>query len=179
MIDDIEKILFSKEEISQRVEELGKKISIDYENKNLIVIGLLKGSLFFMSDILRKIKNNCKFDFMSVSSYYGETKSTGNVKIIKDIGINIEDADVLIIEDIIDTGRTLNCVYDLLKKRNPLSLKICTLLDKPTARIVDINADYVGFKISDEFIVGYGLDYKEKYRNLPFIGTLKSYVYHN
>lgn len=176
MIDSIDKILLSEEYLSEIVSKLGKRISEDYKDKNLLMISVLKGSVIFMSDLMRKISIPCMIDFMAVSSYLG-TKSCGEVRILKDLDIPIEGYDILVVEDILDSGRTLSYILEMLKSRNPKSIKLCTLLDKPEARKAEIYADYVGEKIPDEFVVGYGLDYNEKYRNLPFIGVLSSKVY--
>lgn len=177
MINDISEILISEEELCEIVTRLGKEISEDYKDKNLMLISVLKGSVVFMADLMRAIKIPCKIDFMAVSSYGSGTKTSGVVKIIKDLTEPIEGADVLIVEDILDSGVTLSYLKKLLIARNPKSIKICTLLDKPERRKSDIFADYVGSSIPDEFAVGYGLDYDEKYRNLPFIGSLKPSVY--
>ena len=176
MIDSINKILLSEEYLSEIVSKLGKRISEDYKDKNLLMISVLKGSIIFMSDLMRKISIPCMIDFMAVSSYLG-TKSSGEVRILKDLDIPIEGYDILVIEDILDSGRTLSYILEMLKSRNPKSIKLCTLLDKPEARKAEIYADYVGEKIPNEFVVGYGLDYNEKYRNLPFVGVLSSKVY--
>lgn len=177
MINDIEKILYSEEELHSIVAKLGAKISEDYEGRNLLLVSILKGSVVFMADLMRAITVPCKIDFMCVSSYGSDTKSSGVVKIVKDLDINLEGYDVLIVEDILDSGRTLNYVKSILLGRNPRSIKICTLLDKPERRVVDLYADYFGMNVPDEFVVGYGLDFDEKYRNLPFIGILKREVY--
>lgn len=177
MQNDIEKVLYSEEELAKRIEELGKIITTDYEGKNLLVVGILKGSNIFMSDLVRKINLPIKLDFMMVSSYGNSTESSGVVKIMKDLENNISDQHVLIVEDIIDSGLTLNYLKAMLETRNPQSVKICTLLDKPARRKAPVPVDYVGFEVPDEFIVGYGIDYAEKYRNLPFIGVLKREVY--
>lgn len=176
MIGSIDKILLSEEYLSEIVSKLGKRISEDYKDKNLLMISVLKGSVIFMSDLMRKISIPCMIDFMAVSSYVG-TKSGGEVRILKDLDIPIEGYDILVVEDILDSGRTLSYILEMLKSRNPKSIKLCTLLDKPEARKADIYADYVGEKIPNEFVVGYGLDYNEKYRNLPFVGILRSKVY--
>ena len=176
MIDSIDKILLSEEYLSEMVSKLGKRISEDYKDKNLLMISVLKGSVIFMSDLMRKISIPCMIDFMAVSSYVG-TKSSGEVRILKDLDIPIEGYDILVVEDILDSGRTLSYILEMLKSRNPKSIKLCTLLDKPEARKADIYADYIGEKIPNEFVVGYGLDYNEKYRNLPFVGILSSKVY--
>ncbi len=177
MINSVEKVMISEEKIAEIVSDLGAKISEDYKDKNLLMVSVLKGSVIFMSDLMRKITIPCRIDFMAVSSYNGGTKSSGEVKIIKDLDKPIEGYDLLVVEDVLDSGLTLDYILKLLKSRNPKSIKICTLLDKPQRRKVNITADYSGFEIPDEFIVGYGLDYDEKYRNLPFIGCLKSEIY--
>ena len=172
---EIKKVLFSAEEIKTRVAELGKILTEDYKNKNPLLICPLKGSIMFFSDIVREIKIPCEIDFMTVSSYNSNTVSSGEIKILKDLTENINGRHVLIIEDIIDTGLTLYNLKKMLSSRNPESLKICTLLDKPSRRIADIKGDYCGFVIPDKFVVGYGMDLNEKYRNLPFIGIYESF----
>ena len=171
---EIKKVLFSAEEIKTRVAELGKILTEDYKNKNPLLICPLKGSIMFFSDIVREIKIPCEIDFMTVSSYNSNTVSSGEIKVLKDLTENINGRHVLIIEDIIDTGLTLYNLKKMLSSRNPESLKICTLLDKPSRRIADIKGDYCGFFIPDKFVVGYGMDLNEKYRNLPFIGIYES-----
>ena len=171
---EIKKVLFSAEEIKTRVAELGKILTEDYKNKNPLLICPLKGSIMFFSDIVREIKIPCEIDFMTVSSYNSNTVSSGEIKFLKDLTENINGRHVLIIEDIIDTGLTLYNLKKMLSSRNPESLKICTLLDKPSRRIADIKGDYCGFVIPDKFVVGYGMDLNEKYRNLPFIGIYES-----
>lgn len=171
---EIKKVLFSAEEIKTRVAELGKILTEDYKNKNPLLICPLKGSIMFFSDIVREIKIPCEIDFMTVSSYNSNTVSSGEIKILKDLTENINGRHVLIIEDIIDTSLTLYNLKKMLSSRNPESLKICTLLDKPSRRIADIKGDYCGFVIPDKFVVGYGMDLNEKYRNLPFIGIYES-----
>ena len=171
---EIKKVLFSAEEIKTRVAELGKILTEDYKNKNPLLICPLKGSIMFFSDIVREIKIPCEIDFMTVSSYNSNTVSSGEIKILKDLTENINGRHVLIIEDIIDTGLTLYNLKKMLSSRNPESLKICTLLDKPSRRIADIKGDYCGFVIPDKFVVGYGMHLNEKYRNLPFIGIYES-----
>lgn len=171
---EIKKVLFSAEEIKTRVAELGKILTEDYKNKNPLLICPLKGSIMFFSDIVREIKIPCEIDFMTVSSYNSNTVSSGEIKILKDLTENINGRHVLIIEDIIDTGLTLYNLKKMLSSRNPESLKICTILDKPSRRIADIKGDYCGFVIPDKFVVGYGMDLNEKYRNLPFIGIYES-----
>ena len=177
MFNDTKEVLLNQEEIQAKVKELGQKISEDYKGKNLLLVSVLKGSVIFMADLMRSITEHCRIDFMAVSSYGSGVKTSGVVKIIKDLDIPLEGYDVLIVEDILDSGMTLGYIRELLYARNPASMKICTLLDKPARRMIDIKADYVGFEIPDEFVVGYGLDYDEKYRNLPFVGILKPEVY--
>ncbi len=179
MKEDIKEILLSKEELEKTVASLGKRISEDYKDKNLVLVSVLKGSVVFMADLMRHITVPCEIDFMSVSSYGKGTKTSGNVKIIKDLDRSVEDMDLLIVEDILDSGRTLSYLTELLKQRNANSIKICTLLDKPDRREADIKADYYGAVIPDAFVVGYGLDYAERYRNLPYVGILKPSVYEN
>lgn len=177
MMNDIESILISQEELNAIVSRLGEQISRDYEGKNLLLVSILKGSIVFMSEIMRHITVPCEIDFMAVSSYGNGTESKGKPKIIKDLDISLEGYDVLIVEDILDSGVTLFNLMQLLSTRKPNSIKICTLFDKPERRKADIKADYAGTQVPDAFIVGYGLDYAEKYRNLPFVGVLKSEVY--
>lgn len=178
MLNDIEKILLSEEELKEIVKRLGAQITEDYRGKKLVVVSVLKGSVIFMADLMREIKIPCAIDFMAVSSYGSGTKTSGVVKIIKDLDTDvIEGADLLIVEDILDSGVTLNYLMKVLSARNPNSIKICTLLDKPERRKAPIKADYSGARIPDAFAVGYGLDYDEKYRNLPFVGVLKPSVY--
>lgn len=164
--------LLTEEEIRLKVKELGKKIESDFQGEDLLVVGILKGACVFVSDLIRNINLDVNMDFMSVSSYGKATQSSGTVRILKDLDVDIEGKNVLIVEDIIDTGLTLKNLFETLKTRNPKSLKLCTLLDKPERRTVDIAVDYVGFVIPDKFIVGYGIDYAEKYRNLPYIGIV-------
>jgi len=177
MHPDGQRILLSEEEISRKVKALGKQISEDYAGKELLVIGILKGALIFMGDLVRQITVPVSLDFMAVSSYGTSTESSGAVRILKDIERSIEDKHVLIIEDIIDTGLTLNYLLENLRSRKPASVKVCTLLDKPERRKTQVVADYNGFEIPDEFVVGYGLDYAERYRNIPYIMVLKQEVY--
>ncbi len=176
-MDVIERVLISNEELQKKVEELGAQISKDYEGKELVIIGVLKGGFIFLSDLARKITIPVDLDFISVSSYGDSSKSSGVVKIIKDVDTNIDGKHVLIVEDIIDTGLTLNHLVDLLKTRGPLSVRICAALDKPSRRKVDIKIDYKGIEIPDEFVIGYGLDYAGKYRNIPEVCVLKKEVY--
>lgn len=164
--------LLTEEEIKLKVKELGQKIENDFKGEDLLVVGILKGACVFVSDLIRNINLDVNMDFMSVSSYGKATESSGTVKILKDLDVDIEGKNVLIVEDIIDTGLTLKNLFETLKTRNPKSLKLCTLLDKPERRTVDIDVDYIGFVIPDKFIVGYGIDYAEKYRNLPYIGIV-------
>lgn len=174
--NDVE-ILYDKETISNKVKELAAQISRDYAGKDLLLVGILKGAFVFMADLIREIEIPVELDFMDVSSYGMSTVSSGEVRILKDLDYSIKDRDVLVVEDIIDTGLTLKYIKDLLLKREPRSVKTCCLLDKPARRKADIDADYVGFIIPDEFIVGYGIDYAEKYRNIPEICILKPSVY--
>lgn len=175
----IDRVLISEEEIRAKVEELGAKITEDYRGKPLLLVGILKGSMVFMADLMRAVKINCKIDFMSVSSYGDGTQTSGQVRIILDLNKPIKDFDILIVEDILDSGVTLSYIKKLLLPRGPKSIKICTLLDKPERRKSDIVADYYGFTIPDAFVVGYGLDYGEDYRNLPYIGILKDEAINN
>lgn len=173
MNNDVKKVLYSEKEISEIVTSLGAQISEDYKEKNLLMVSVLKGSVVFMSDLMRAVTIPCEIDFMAVSSYGNKTASSGTVRILKDLDRDISGYDVLLVEDILDSGKTLNYLIELLYARNPASIRICTLFDKPDRREVDIYADYKGLLVPDEFIVGYGLDYAEKYRNLPYIGVLK------
>lgn len=177
MHENIERVLVSEEELHQINVRLGAQITADYAGKNLLVVGILKGSVLFMADLIREIRLPCKLDFLAVSSYGGDTRSSGVVKIVKDIDIELEDYDVLLVEDILDSGRTLSYVCDMLRTRHPASIRVATLLDKPERRVVDLKADYVGTSVPDEFVVGYGLDFDQRYRNLPYIGQLKRSVY--
>ncbi len=166
-------VMISKEEIQKRVAELGTEISKDYKGESILAICVLKGAVLFMSDLIRELNIETKIDFMAVSSYGASTRSTGVVRILKDLDSNIEGENVIIVEDIIDSGLTLKYLKEYLLARDPKSLKICTLLDKPERRTADIKADYVGFSIDNKFIVGYGLDFNQKYRNLPYISYLE------
>lgn len=178
MKDDILKVLLTEEELQAKVKELGAQITEDYKDKKLLLVSVLKGSVVFMADLMRAIDTYCQIDFMNVSSYGSGTKTTGRVKIIKDLDIDIAGYDLLIVEDILDSGKTLSYIKKILTERKPNSIKICTLLDKPERRqVADIKADYKGFIVPDEFVVGYGLDYAETYRNLPYLGVLKPKVY--
>lgn len=177
MKDNIQEVLISEQALAERIEALGKEITKDYEGKKLLVVGILKGSNIFMSDLVRKIDMPIQLDFMMVSSYGNATASTGVVKIIKDLEQSIDDTHVLIIEDIIDSGLTLKYLKEMLQTRKPASVHICTLLDKPARRKETVDVNYVGFKVPDAFIVGYGIDYAEYYRNLPYVGILKREAY--
>ena len=178
MHDDIKTVLVSEEQLKAKVAELGAQISRDYAGKNLVLVSILKGSVVFMADLMRAVSIPCNIDFMVVSSYGGSnTTTSGLVKIIKDLDGNLSGKDVLIVEDILDTGVTLSNLVPMLKMRHPNAVKICTILDKPSRRKADIKPDYEGFQVPDEFVVGYGLDYDEKYRNLPYICILKPCVY--
>lgn len=174
---DIKEVLVTEEQLKEVNERLGEKITEDFKDKNLLVVGILKGSIYFMTDLTRYIDLPLKLDFLAVSSYGGGTSSSGAVKILKDIDINLEGYDILLVEDILDSGRTLHYVCEMLKTRKPKSVSIVTLLDKPERRVVDLTPDYVGCQVPDEFVVGYGLDYDQKYRNLPYIGSLKREIY--
>jgi hypoxanthine phosphoribosyltransferase len=177
MMKDIEKILITSEEINARVRELGQQITNDYAGQDILMIGVLRGAVVFMADLLRAIKRPIDIDFIATTSYGTSTASSGVVRIVKDLDEDIKGRNLLIAEDIIDSGLTLNYLVENLKTRNPASIKICTLLSKPERRKVDVPVDYNGFIIPDYFVVGYGLDYAGKYRNLPFIGILKPEVY--
>ena len=174
---DIERIFFSAEEIDKRLEEMAGEINRDYAGKELMLISVLRGSFVFMADLTRKITLPCTVDFLAVSSYGKGTTSSGQVQITKDLSDDIEGKDILVVEDILDSGNTLSYLMKLLRARHPASIRLCTLLDKPERRVVPVEVDYVGFTIPDGFVVGYGLDYAEKYRNLPYIEILKPSVY--
>lgn len=175
---DIERVLVTEEELAEAVKRLGEAITRDYQGKEVLVVGILRGASLFMADVIRQIDCYLEIDFMDVSSYGTATESSGEVKIIKDLDTSVEGKHVLIVEDIIDTGRTLQYLINLLKVRKAASIKICSLLDKPSRRIMtDVIVDYVGVKVPNEFVVGYGLDYEQKYRNLPYIGVLKESIY--
>lgn len=175
---DIERVVISREEIKAACEKLGKQLTEDYQGKDVLVVGILRGAALFMMDIIREMDCHLEMDFMDVSSYHGGTSSSGEVKIIKDLDSRVEGRHILIVEDIIDTGRTLRYIIDLLKYRKAASVKVCALTDKPEGRLVkDVKADYVGIEVPKEFLVGYGLDYEQKYRNLPYIGVLKPEIY--
>ena len=166
-------VLLSEEEVDKRIKEMAEQITKDYEGKNVHLICILKGSVFFTVELAKRITAPVELEFMCVSSYGADTKSSGVVKITKDLDVSIEGKNVLVIEDIIDSGRTLSYLLENLKTRNPKSLRLCTLLDKPDRRVVNVNVDYVGFEIPDQFVVGYGLDCDQKYRNLPYIGYVE------
>lgn len=176
-INDVERILITKEELEKRVKELGEQISGDYKGKDILIISILKGSVVFLSDLIRHIDNNVSIDFMIVSSYGNSTETSGTVNIKKDLDTDIRGKHVLIAEDIVDSGVTLSNLIKILKERDPASIKICTLLNKPERRTADVEVEYIGFDIPNEFIIGYGLDYAEKYRELPFVGILKREIY--
>ena len=167
------KEMLTEDAVNKRIRELGEKISEDYEGQEIRMICVLKGGSFFMCELAKRISVPVSIDFMSVSSYGGDTKSSGVVKIVKDLDESITGKDVLVVEDIIDSGRTLSYLMAMLRDRGPKSLKLCTLLDKPDRRVIDVKVDYTGFEIPDEFVVGYGLDYDQRYRNLPYVGVIE------
>lgn len=167
------RVLLTEEEVDRRIKEIGEEISRDYEGKQVHLVCVLKGGSFFMCELAKRISVPVSLDFMSVSSYGSDTKSSGVVKIVKDLDESIKDKDVLVVEDIVDSGRTLSYLMEMLRDRGPKSLRLCTLLDKPDRRVVDVDVDYTGFQIPDEFVVGYGLDYDQRYRNLPYIGIVE------
>ncbi|MBO4807625.1 MAG: hypoxanthine phosphoribosyltransferase [Lachnospiraceae bacterium] len=167
------KVMLSEEEVDKRIQEIGDQISKDYAGKQVHLVCVLKGGAFFMVELAKRITVPVSLDFMSVSSYGSDTKSSGVVKIVKDLDEPLNGKDVLVVEDIIDSGRTLSYLLEMLKDRKPASLKLCTLLDKPSRRVIDVDVDYTGFQIPDEFVVGYGLDYDQRYRNLPYIGIME------
>ncbi len=177
MYDDLGEIFFDEEKIAEIVKNMGQQISKDYEGKNLLLVSVLKGSLIFMADLMRQITVPCSIDFLSVSSYGAGTNTTGEVRILKDLDASLEGKDVLVVEDILDSGVTLSYLLKNLSARNPSSIRLCTFLDKPDRRRINVHADYIGASIPDAFIVGYGLDYAEKYRNLPYVAVLKPEVY--
>lgn len=166
------RVLLSEEEVDARIKAIGEQISKDYEGKQIHLICVLKGGTFFMCELAKRITVPVSLDFMAVSSYGGDTKSSGVVKIVKDLDESIQGKDVLVVEDIVDSGRTLSYLLEMLRDRGPASLRLCTLLDKPDRRVIDVPVDYTGFEIPDEFVVGYGLDYDQRYRNLPYIGIV-------
>lgn len=177
MEKDVKKILISEDEIQNKIKILANNINKDYENKDLLMLCILKGSIMFMGDLMKRISIYATIDFMSLSSYGNSITSSGSVKILKDLDSSVEGKDVLIVEDIIDTGITLNYVCEYLKNKGANSVEIVTLLDKPSGRKIDIKAKYVGFEVGNEFVIGYGLDFAEKYRNLPYVGVLNESLY--
>jgi len=179
MHDDIERVLFTQEELQEKVAAMGKKISEDYQNasEDVFCVGILKGAVVFYTDLVRSISLPVQFDFMIASSYGNETSTSGSVKLLKDLDYDVEGKHLIIIEDIIDSGTTMQYLMRILRERRPKSIKLCALLSKPSRRTADVHIDYLGAEVPDEFLVGYGLDYAEKYRNLPYIGVLKHSVY--
>ncbi|MBS4762233.1 hypoxanthine phosphoribosyltransferase [Carnobacteriaceae bacterium zg-ZUI252] len=177
--NDIEKVLVTREALRECTEKLGKQLSKDFEGKNPLVVGVLRGCIMFMTDLVREMDIPLDIDFLDVSSYGDDTESSGNVRILKDLDTNVEGRHLIFIEDIVDTGRTLLKLKELFEFRRAASITVVTLLDKPERRVVDVKADYVGLEIPNEFVVGYGLDYAQKYRNLPYIGVLKEEIYNH
>lgn len=177
MQNEIEKILYTEEQIQEKINEIANLINKDYKDKNPLLIGILKGAFLFTADLVKRINIHCNIDFMIASSYGNSTTSSGNVKILKDIDYSLEGRDIIIVEDIIESGISLDYLVNYLKERKAKSVEITTLLDKPSRRKKDVYVKYVGFTVPDEFLVGYGLDYAERYRNLPYIGTLKPEIY--
>ncbi|CAN7167004.1 hypoxanthine phosphoribosyltransferase [Paenibacillus sp. LjRoot153] len=177
MYSDIQEVLYSEEQIQGKIKELGELLSTDYEGKNPLVICVLKGAFIFMADLVKQMRVPLEIDFMAVSSYGQSTKSSGVVKIIKDLDVPVEGRHILIVEDIIDSGLTLSYLIDVLERRNAKTISVVALFNKPARRTVELEPDYAGYVLPDEFVVGYGLDYAEKYRNLPFIGILKPEIY--
>ncbi|MGK0467297.1 hypoxanthine phosphoribosyltransferase [Clostridium sp.] len=177
MNNDIKEVLYNEEQLNDKIRQMGAKISNDYAGKELILIGVLKGSVVFMSDLIKQITIPCKMDFMAVSSYGSSTETSGVVKILKDLDFDIQGKDVLIVEDIIDSGVTLKYLMKYLSARKPSSLEIICLLNKPSRRTVDMDVKYLGYNVPDHFLVGFGLDFAEKYRNLPYVGILKEEIY--
>ena len=175
--NDVEEILFTEEQLAQITARIAARINEDYKDKNLLLVSVLKGSLVFMADLMRQITIPCAIDFLSVSSYGSDTSSSGEVRILKDLDQSLEGKDLLVVEDILDSGNTLSFLLKNLSARNPASIRLCTLLDKPERRKADVQADYIGAQVEDKFIIGYGLDYAELYRNLPYIGVLKPEIY--
>jgi hypoxanthine phosphoribosyltransferase len=166
-------VLLSEEEVNKRIQEIGEQISKDYAGEQVHLVCVLRGGVFFLCELAKRITVPVSLDFMSVSSYGQDTKSSGVVKIVKDLDDSLKDKNVIVVEDIVDSGRTLSYLLEMLKDRGPKSMRLCTLLDKPDRRVVDVKVDYTGFQIPDEFVVGYGLDYAQKYRNLPYIGVVE------
>jgi len=177
MHSDIARVLYSYEQLEQRIAELGAQISADYKGKSILAVGILRGATIFYADLVRNISCDVRFDFMAVSSYGSTTVTTGAVRFLKDLDTSIEGHDVLIIEDIVDSGLTLTYLTEALRQRKPASIRVCCLLDKPSRRKSPLVPDYCGFQIPDAFVVGFGLDFAEKYRNLPYIGVLKPEIY--
>ena len=167
------RVMLSEEEVDKRIKEIGEQISRDYAGRQVHLVCVLKGGSFFLCELAKRITVPVSLDFMSVSSYGGDTKSSGVVKIVKDLDESLKGKNVIVVEDIVDSGRTLSYLLEMLKDRGPESLRLCTLLDKPDRRVIDVNVDYTGFQIPDEFVVGYGLDYDQRYRNLPYIGVVE------
>ncbi|WP_461240731.1 hypoxanthine phosphoribosyltransferase [Paucilactobacillus sp. N302-9] len=177
MNNDIERVLYSRDDIRKAAVRLGKELTADYQGKKPVIISVLKGAILFTVDVIKEMDVYAQLDFIDVSSYHGGTESSGSIDLLHDLTTDIAGRDILIIEDIIDTGRTLKYLKDLLMQRHAQEVKVCTLLDKPEGRLVDVKADYIGFDVPNEFVVGYGLDYQELYRNLPYVGVLKPEVY--
>ncbi|MPW27181.1 hypoxanthine phosphoribosyltransferase [Alkalibaculum sp. M08DMB] len=177
MRKDIKEILINEVTLQRRIDELGVEITKDYEGKNPLIICVLKGAVLFMADLVQRIDTTLEMDFMAISSYGDSTKTSGQVRILKDLEKSVENRDILIVEDIVDSGLTLAYIINLLRERNANSIKVCTLLEKPARRVAQVKMDYIGFEVPDEFVVGYGLDYAERYRNLPYIGILKEEIY--
>ncbi|MBQ6626119.1 MAG: hypoxanthine phosphoribosyltransferase [Ruminococcus sp.] len=177
MNKDVERVLISEEQIKEAVERIAKQIEEDFEGREVMFVGLLKGSIAFMADLIKAYTKTCTIDFMAVSSYGAGTESSGRVNIVKDLSVPIDGKDIVIVEDIIDSGNTLSFIKAYFAAKNANSVKICTLLNKPSRRVVDIDVDYIGYDIPDEFVIGYGLDYNEHYRNLPYVGILDRSVY--
>ena len=167
------RVLLTEEEVDKRINEVAAKISEDYAGKQVHMICILKGGVFFTCELAKRMTVPVSLDFMSVSSYGGGTESSGHIKIVKDLDESLKDKEVIVVEDIVDSGRTLSYLLEMLKDRGPASLRLCTLLDKPERRVIDVHVDYTGFNIPDEFVVGYGLDYDQRYRNLPYIGVVE------
>lgn len=174
---DLQEILITQEQMQARIAQLGKQISHDYEGKDPVLVGVLVGSVVFTADLLRHVSIPCFLDFVAISSYGKESRSSGVVRIIKDLDESVESRHVLIVEDIVDTGLTLNYLLDIMRNRNVASVKVCSMLDKPSRRLTNVNVDYVGFEVPDEFVVGCGLDFAQRYRNLPYVGVLRPEVY--
>jgi len=174
---DVQSVLLSEQQIAARVAELGAQISHDYEGKDPVLVGVLVGAAIFTSDLLRHLTIPCFLDFVAISSYGKESRSSGVVRIIKDLDESVESRHVVILEDIVDTGLTLNYLLESIRNRNVASVKVCSMLDKPSRRLTKVNVDYVGFEVPDEFVVGYGLDFAQRYRNLPYVGILRPEVY--